>query len=443
MTENSTPIHYDIFISYRRNGGDILAKLLYETLRYRKYSVFFDHESLSAGVFGEKILATIRESKDVIVVLSKECLTRCKDKDDWMFLEIREAIECGKNITLVFSEDFTLPSPQELEEYPSEIQKLLTYQGYLINVEHYDNTLKKICDGCRSQPISYTEDDARQAASFLLKNGTGNLAESEKIGLIDGVLSSYYGSKIASVMSSFLQTNPRYYNNIRLKFNYEISIDGRFPFGSVAIDTEKYFKLSESLSYQKHFLSADAGQEFWISFVRNLDEVDESLRNENYIFSENLLMDDTDMEQIVRLCEADQKLFYTKQMRVRFNLNGKVLEPVELTVNKAGIFAKYVTPAENGYHGLTVLDVKIAFAIPHRKIASYFFASISDPTYSPHISFSYPEDEVSVEMISFMNRNVTTSNAKIFDGLREIFLEEEWVLPMSGVVFIMTPKQLE
>ena len=431
---------YEIFISYRRDGGDILAKLLYETLCNKKYSVFFDHESLSAGVFGEKILSTIGRSKDVLVVLSRDCLTRCKNKDDWMFLEIHEAIKTGKNITLVFSEDFNKPSQQELLEYPEEIQKLLAYQGYLINIEHYDNTLKKICDGFVSQPTSYTENDAHQAASYLLKNGTGNLSDDEKIGLMDDALSSYYGAKIASVMASFLQTNPRYYNNIRLKFNYEITIDGSFPFGNIEIDKEKYFKLSESLSYQKHFLKSSIGQEFWISFVRNLDDVDESLRNEDYIFSENLLIDEEDMNSIINLGEEEQKLFYTKYMRVRFNLNGKVLEPVELTINKAGIFAKYVMSLEEAHDNSTVLDVKIAFAIPHRKKASYFFASISDPTYSPHISFSYPEDEVNVEMISFMNRNITTSNAKIFDGLREVFMDEEWVLPMSGVVFIMTPE---
>lgn len=439
MTENISPIDYEIFISYRRNGGDILAKLLYETLRNKKYSVFFDHESLSSGVFGEKILSTIRQAKDVIVVLTKDCLIRCKDKDDWMFLEISEAIKTNKNITLVFSENFSMPSSQELLEHSEEIQKLLTYQGYLINVEHYDSTLKKICDGFVARPVSYTENDAHQAASFLLKNGTSNLSNDEKIGLIDGALSSCYGTKIASVMSSFLQTNPIYYNNIRLKFNYEISIDSGFSFGNIAVEKGKYFKLSESLSYQKHFLSATIGQELWISFVRNLDDVDESLRNENYIFSENLLIDEDDMNTIICMSEADQKTFFTKHMRVRFNLNGKVLEPVDLVFDKAGIFAKYVMK-EDSYNNSTVLDVKIAFTIPHRKAASYFFASISDPTYSPHISFSYPEDEVNVEMIAFMNRNITTTNAKIFEGLREVFLDEEWVLPMSGIVFVLTPE---
>lgn len=442
MTEQIPLNSYDVFISYRREGGGILARLLYETLRHRKYSVFFDYESLSSGVFGEKILATIRGANDVVVVLTKECLERCNQEGDWMLREIHEAFEHQKNIIFVYTSDFVIPSQQERLKYPEDIQKLLDLQGYLINIEHYDNTIKKICDGFRSCPISYAENDAHEAALYLLKNGLVDLSDNEKMGLADGVVASYYGTKIASIMASFLRTNPRYYNNIRLKFNYEISIDSAFNFASLDIDGDKYFKLYESLSYQKHFLNSEIGNEFWISFVRDLDAVDESLRNENYIFSENLLIDKKDIETIIGLSEDEQRQFFTKQMRVRFNLNGKVLDLRELIINKTGIFAKYKLEQEDVAKNPTVLDVKIAFAIPHRKIASYFFASISDPTYSPKISFTYPEDEVDVEMISFMNRNITTTNAKVFDGLREISLEEEWVLPMSGVVFIMTPENM-
>ena len=37
---------YDIFISYRRDGGDTLAQLIYDRLTDRGYSVFLDIESL-------------------------------------------------------------------------------------------------------------------------------------------------------------------------------------------------------------------------------------------------------------------------------------------------------------------------------------------------------------------------------------------------------------
>ena len=78
------------------------------------------------------------------------------------------------------------------------------------------------------------------------------------------------------------------------------------------------------------------------------------------------------------------------------------------------------------------------FSIPHRKQASYFFVSISDPTYSPYIRFVYPEDEIDAEMIPFLSRATSSADTKIFEGLREISFEKEWVMPMSGVMFIIT-----
>lgn len=437
MAEYTSSNNYDVFISYRRAGGDVLAKLLYETLRREKYSVFFDHESLSAGEFGEKILRTIQSVNDVIVVLSKDCLQRCKEKKDWLYQEIAEAIRNDKNIIPVFAVDFEMPGEQELKEYPEEIGKLLKYQGHRISIEYYDNVVDKICKDMESKPSLLDEEALHQAVSFLLKNGADKLSDEERNGLMDRILAHRYGTKIAEATAAFVHTAPIHYNNVRLHFRYEITIDSAFRYGSVDICEENYYKLTEALSYQKHLLSGEVGRELWISFVRDLDNLDDSLRDENYIFSENLLMEIEDLRKLIGLSDAERKSFFVKQMRVRFNLNGTVLDVEELIINESGIFAKYLVTEDAA--GRDVLDVKLAFSIPHRKGASYFFASISDPTYSPYISFTYPEDEVDVEMISFMSRNTTTTDAKIFDGLREISFNNEWALPMSGAVFILTP----
>ena len=42
---------YQIFISYRRSGGEALAYLLNEKLSALGYKVFYDIESLSSGRF--------------------------------------------------------------------------------------------------------------------------------------------------------------------------------------------------------------------------------------------------------------------------------------------------------------------------------------------------------------------------------------------------------
>jgi hypothetical protein len=40
-------------------------------------------------------------------------------------------------------------------------------------------------------------------------------------------------------------------------------------------------------------------------------------------------------------------------------------------------------------------------------------------------------------MIPFLNRSVTAKDTKIFDGVRELSVENEWVLPVSGAIFLI------
>ena len=430
-------IESDIFISYRRVGGDVLARLIYEALTKRRYAVFFDHESLSSGVFGEKINETLQKVRDVIVVLSKDCLERCNDPEDWMYREIKEAISSNKNIILVFSEDFEHPSAQKLREYPQEIQKLLGYQGYLINVEHFDNVIKKLCNEFESSPQPLSSTDINAVVEHLLKNGMNGLPADTSRALLSKSLETVYDDSVSKIMDSFIDSNTKHYNNIRTQFRYEIEIESGFRFRNVDIDEDVYFELSENLWYKKELIKNDMGDTFWISFVRDLDKLDDSLRDENFLFSENLIMDNADLQKLIDLDDDESMDFYRKSMRARVNINGKVLQAVKVIIDDAGIFAKYQAD-ELCLPNQQTLEVKIAFSIPMQKSSGYFFASISDPTFSPYIRFSYPEDEMDVKMIPFMSRATTAADTKIFDGLRELTFDNEWVLPMSGATFIIT-----
>ena len=104
-------LNFDVFISYRRDGGEIMGRLLYEMLN-EDYNVFFDHESLSSGRFDEALLRVIEGCTDVLFVLSKGCLERCCNQDDWFLREIECAIENEsksngeKSITLLLLENW-------------------------------------------------------------------------------------------------------------------------------------------------------------------------------------------------------------------------------------------------------------------------------------------------------------------------------------------------
>ena len=58
MTDN-----YDIFISYRRDGGAQYARILQLELEKRGYRVFLDYEELTDGVFGDNIKKAIQRKK--------------------------------------------------------------------------------------------------------------------------------------------------------------------------------------------------------------------------------------------------------------------------------------------------------------------------------------------------------------------------------------------
>ena len=46
--------HYDIFISYRREGGYDTAQLLYDRLTQMRYRASFGPEALRGGKFGTR-----------------------------------------------------------------------------------------------------------------------------------------------------------------------------------------------------------------------------------------------------------------------------------------------------------------------------------------------------------------------------------------------------
>ena len=59
---------YDIFISYRRDGGESTAKILRDKLTELGYSVFFDVESLRSGDFNKKLYSVIEECDDFLLI---------------------------------------------------------------------------------------------------------------------------------------------------------------------------------------------------------------------------------------------------------------------------------------------------------------------------------------------------------------------------------------
>lgn len=90
--------HYDIFISYRREGGKNYARVIKPELEKRGFSVFLDFDELKDGKFDQRILDAIDDAPIFMLILSNGCLDRCVNDDDWVRQEILYANRNGKHI---------------------------------------------------------------------------------------------------------------------------------------------------------------------------------------------------------------------------------------------------------------------------------------------------------------------------------------------------------
>ena len=115
---------FDTFISYRRAGGSAIAPRIYDYLRLKSYSPFYDINGMEAGRFDEQILFNIRNAQNFLLILSKGALDRCVNEDDWVRQEIATAIEFNLNIVVFIEEGFVYP-----DNLPDEIRVIKQYQA--------------------------------------------------------------------------------------------------------------------------------------------------------------------------------------------------------------------------------------------------------------------------------------------------------------------------
>ncbi len=137
-----------IFISYRREGGEVMAQLLYDKLVERGYRVFYDIESLKSGPFDNKLYEKIEECDDFILVLPPHGLDRCIYDEDWVRCEIRHALQLGKNIIPIMMRGFSFP-----EELPDDIRAVTKMNGVEFKtMEYLDARIDRVASMFLSRP---------------------------------------------------------------------------------------------------------------------------------------------------------------------------------------------------------------------------------------------------------------------------------------------------
>ena len=184
---------YDVFLSYRRDGGFETAKHLYDLLTRDGYSVSFDLDTLRDGFFDKELLKRIEMCTDFVIILDKHAFDRTVDptfdpRKDWMRIELAYALKLEKkiiNVRLSGFEEF----PDNL---PNDIKRVAMTNGPTYAQEYFDSFYEKLREFLKSKPRRSSFDVVKSffASKFLL-------------GLVLGVLVfflgiHFFGNDIAS-----------------------------------------------------------------------------------------------------------------------------------------------------------------------------------------------------------------------------------------------------
>jgi membrane-associated phospholipid phosphatase len=131
------------FISYRRETGSIMARIVQSELKKRGHLSFLDVDDLGPKQFGERLLREIESVPNFVVVLSPGSMDRCQAHDDWLRREISHAITTHRNIVPLMVDEFQYPPKEKI---PDDLEELLHHNGVNYSHEYFAATFDKLAD---------------------------------------------------------------------------------------------------------------------------------------------------------------------------------------------------------------------------------------------------------------------------------------------------------
>jgi hypothetical protein len=137
-----------VFVSYRRQGGFLLAKYIFDYLHAAGYDVFMDVHSLGAGEFEQTTLAQVAARDYFLLVLTSGSLKGMIRENDWLRKELMQAIKSGRTVVPVLAEDFKFEDhrvQEALKKLPRALQNLSTFNAVRIpQPEYFDSAMERL-----------------------------------------------------------------------------------------------------------------------------------------------------------------------------------------------------------------------------------------------------------------------------------------------------------
>ena len=289
------------------------------------------------------------------------------------------------------------------------------------------------------------EDMSEQMMETLTGNVSmmDNFKEDVRRSFIKSTISSLVGEDktqmVYGVINPYIDDSPY---NMRDEFQYHIEIshyrDQRM-LGCDIFDYRKYYMLTERLSYRKHLANKDdIPKTIRIGLFVETSKTEKELRGKEYLFRENLKIDQSDLQTLVKLSDMEKKNFVINCLKLQLKIDDTVAEISNVSITDIGISVDFTLSKAIKN---STFSIAVGFRIPQEKNHSEFLVSIPEPTYAPNIIFTYQPDTTEVVAYQFLNSDPQlVNNTESIKGQYNIH-PKEWIYPVKGVLFVINDKE--
>lgn len=140
---------YDVFISYKRNGGAEMAELVRAELLKRKFRssrLFMDTYNLGEGDYMSNIDAAINDSANIIVIVTRDCFVGINEDSNWIH-EIKHALDSKKRLIPIYFDGITEIKSSEVPDiistFPKENAVPYVHQYARASFDHLASLIEK------------------------------------------------------------------------------------------------------------------------------------------------------------------------------------------------------------------------------------------------------------------------------------------------------------
>ena len=264
--------------------------------------------------------------------------------------------------------------------------------------------------------------------------------EDVKRNFVRSTISSIVGHDKIDTVYGAIEPYLIYQYNIRNLFEYNIEVE---PYKNpvnwdekLRFDKQKYYLIREGFNCKKTLTTPlNPKNQFKIGFFADPTMLDAELKNSNYIFREKLQIETKDLKTLADLTATEKLDYIDNVMKLYLHINNVHMKAEEVCIDESGISIAFSAEAEIDVQ--KELEIDVRFSIPQLKKHGEFLVSITEPTYSPKITFRYDEESMKVRTYTFLNdKTASLSDATRVPGMVKID-PTGWVYPIKGVMFIV------